>query len=268
MSFDRKITFPEVVIEAEGTLTTSDYDFNSLPNSLMFVDVHRAVLVNGRPQILWYAETQLEIGTDNPQNPNSSESLLIIGNDMSGQPVPDRWRETYLALSFQSGAIVLVHTSKSAWLLNAETQASGSSPWTGRTDDDAHASSFEYKIARDNQGGELTPLTGPVIWSEITIAEYAAGTIPAAFTSQNLLETTVWAELSEGGSSIDFNLTLGEGGREETLTLKTRYLPTILKRTSFLYEDTEYRVLNVDRIGRKRFLMVTGVHELESISDG
>ena len=268
MAFDRKIVFPEVVIESEGTLTTSDYDFNSLPNSLMFVDVHRSALVNGRPQTLWYAETQAEIGQDNPQYPTSSESLLIIGNDMSGQGVPDTWRETWLALSFASGAIILVRTFKSDWLVNAETQTSGSSPWTGRVDDTAHAANFEYVVARDNTDGSTSTLVGPVIWTEITEAEYDAGVIPSAFISQNLPETTVWAELSEGGSSIDFNLTLGEGGREDTLTLKTRYLPTILKRTSFLHEGDEYQVLNIDRIGRKRFLMVTGVNELETVTDG
>lgn len=268
MAFDRKITFPQIIVESEGSLTPSDFDYNSLPNSLMFLDVHTSALVNGRPQLLWYVENAPEIGSDNPQNPSTSESLLIIGNDSAGQLVPDTWRETYLALNFTSGAIVLVRTFISPWLENAETQPSGSSPWTGTPDDTAHASNFEYVVARDNTDGPSSTLIGPVIWTEITEVEYLAGGIPSAFVSQNLPETTVWAELSEGGSSIDFNLTLGEGGREETLTLKTRYLPTILKRTSFLHEDTEYRVLNVDRIGRKQFLMVTGVNELESISDG
>ena len=270
MSFDRKITFPAETIEVSGMLYSFQYDFAIFTSSdfwnLYFVSVSTTSLQGGRPRVTWLVEAQHEFASAPPP---PTEALLIIGTDLDDVQIPASvWIDKYVAIGFESGAVLLLRTFKGPWVMDQENAGRATSPVTGKPEDIVFAANYELTVARDNDAGDSTALTSPVNLVEITQAEFDAGVVPAAFGPREIPEKTVWAELSDSGSSIDFNLALGESGREETLSLKTRYLPTILNRRFFVHEGSEYRILNIDRIGRKQFLNITGVNELETQTDG
>ena len=261
MAFDRKIVFPEEEIQAESTsIDLHSNVYEKSMDGIAFLNLNTSDVSSQAPYRPAIQTFFTDLNTVRDALHNVRKVLYFPQLESDGTAIDASVLDGFLAFSFEGGASCLVKTVRAGTWISSYSLAT--SPFEGGV-----VTTYELKKI---VGGDLS-LDGEVVsWLAASESDWDNSVFPAGFSNEPsvLEEKTVWAELGESGSSIDFNLVLGAGSREETLVMKTRYLPTILDRTSFLHEGKEYRILNIDRIGRKQFLNLTGVDESEAVTDG
>lgn len=273
MGYTAKVSFPEQEVsgQVEDTSGPSATVHNSFtpgttikPNSLLFLGVNTSDLdLNLRPRIIEFAENPGEI----PSNANLNqvrENILYIGPDSNDQPVPDNWRNHYLALTYSSGHVILVRTYLRPWIREYEAVGHGTSQFAAS----GYGASYEYTIA----AGEITTdFEGPVAWIKISEAEYLAGIVPSAVhPSSTLAAFVAYGDLQPGSSQLDIELLPGDDPSTITQTVRFvfRYDKRIVNRSSFQYDGEQYNVGRFDT-DRKRFLTLGGSREIQQVvNDG
>ena len=248
MGFNQKLTFSSIEIEAETENLPLNTNTYGPPAGVGFIQVNTANVDDLlRPSIAERFAVTADL-----VNPNRFDVLYIPGSATD-------WRESHLAVSFGSGAFILVRTYLWNWITERDNLGLPYHPWP----DEGNATNYEVKILTTGA------LTGPVSWTEISLAEWSAGTRPEGFTAirSTLPGFSIYGELEARGQTSDIELLPEEGdpgSRTDVVTFLTRFNAQILKRFTFEYDGLEFELSRVDYVDGGRKLRITGSREVEA----